>query len=39
MKVTKIQLRRIIREALLREADDMSVYDDITKAPLHMPSA
>ena len=37
MKVTKIQLRRIIREALLREADDMSVYDDITKVPLHMP--
>jgi len=37
MKITKRQLRRIIRETLLREADDMSVYDDITKAPLHMP--
>ena len=37
MKITKRQLRRIIREALLREVDDMSVYDDITKVPLHMP--
>ena len=37
MKITKKQLRGIIREVLLREADDMSVYDDITKAPLHMP--
>ena len=37
MKITKRKLRRIIREALLREADDMSVYDDITKVPLHMP--
>ena len=38
MKITKSQLRKIIREAILREAaDDMSMYDDITKAPLHMP--
>lgn len=37
MKVTKIQLRRIIREALLREADDMSMYDDITKVKTHTP--
>jgi len=37
MRISKKQLRRIIRETLLREADDMSVYDDITKAPLHLP--
>ncbi len=37
MNITKKQLRRVIREVLLREADDMSVYDDITKVPLHMP--
>ena len=37
MKITKRKLRRIIREALLREADDMSVYDDITKVPLNLP--
>ena len=37
MKITKRKLRRIIRETLLREADDMSVYDDITKVPLHLP--
>ena len=40
MNITKRQLRKIIREEkarLLREEEDMSVYDDITKAPLHMP--
>ena len=38
MRITKRQLKKIIREAILIEADDdMSVYDDITKVPLHMP--
>ena len=37
MKITKKQLRRIIREELLRETDDMSKYDDITKVPLNLP--
>ncbi len=40
MKITKRQLKRIIREEkqkLLREEEDMSKYDDITKAPLHLP--
>ncbi len=37
MKITKNQLRRIIREALLREADDESMYDDITKVKTHTP--
>ena len=37
MKITMNRLRGIIREVLLREADDMSAYDDITKVPLHMP--
>ena len=40
MKITKRQLRRIIREEkarLLREEEDMSMYDDITKAPLNLP--
>tara|TARA_B100001057_G_scaffold393840_1_gene402864 strand:+ start:591 stop:890 length:300 start_codon:yes stop_codon:yes gene_type:complete len=40
MKITKHQLRRIIREEksrLLREEEDMSMYDDITKVPLNLP--
>ena len=40
MKITKQQLKRIIREErarLLREEEDMSMYDDITKAPLNLP--
>ena len=40
MKITKRQLKRIIREErarLLREEEDMSMYDDITKAPLNLP--
>jgi len=38
MKTTKRQLRRIIREALLKEAaDDMSMYDNITQAKTHTP--
>lgn len=40
MKITKRQLRRIIKEEkakLLREEEDMSMYDDITKAPLNLP--
>ena len=40
MKITKRQLRRIIREEkakLLREEEDMSMYDDITKVPLNLP--
>ena len=40
MKITKRQLKRIIKEEkakLLREEEDMSMYDDITKAPLNLP--
>ena len=40
MKITKRQLRRIIKEEkakLMREEEDMSMYDDITKAPLNLP--
>ena len=40
MKITKNQLRRIIKEEkakLLREEEDMSMYDDITKVPLNLP--
>ena len=40
MKITKRQLRRIIKEEkakLLREEEDMSMYDDITKVPLNLP--
>ena len=40
MKITKRQLRRIIREErarLLREEEDMSMYDDITKIKTYTP--
>ena len=40
MKITKRQLRRIIREEkarLLREEEDMSMYDDITKTKTYTP--
>ena len=40
MKITKRHLRRIIKEEkarLLREEEDMSMYDDITKVPLNLP--
>jgi len=37
MKITKRQLGRVVREALLREEEDMSMYDDITKVPLNLP--